>query len=64
MNLQYILSLTQALAYCHEKDVIHRDIKPENLLIDHEVKIPHFPFETILVLFYCSCICVKVLVGY
>ncbi|KAF8413070.1 hypothetical protein HHK36_001046 [Tetracentron sinense] len=32
----YIASLTQALAYCHEKDVIHRDIKPENLLLDHE----------------------------
>lgn len=35
--MQYIASLTQALAYCHEKDVIHRDIKPENLLLDHEV---------------------------
>ncbi|XP_023897016.1 serine/threonine-protein kinase Aurora-3 isoform X2 [Quercus suber] len=32
----YILSLAQALAFCHEKDVIHRDIKPENLLLDHE----------------------------
>ncbi|KAJ1387690.1 Serine/threonine-protein kinase, active site [Sesbania bispinosa] len=32
----YILSLTRALAYCHEKHVIHRDIKPENLLLDHE----------------------------
>ncbi|KAL5727140.1 non-specific serine/threonine protein kinase [Ranunculus cassubicifolius] len=30
----YILSLTKALAYCHEKNVIHRDIKPENLLLD------------------------------
>ena len=36
-EFQYILSLTQALAYCHEKHVIHRDIKPENLLLDHEV---------------------------
>lgn len=35
----YILSLTQALAYCHEKDVIHRDIKPENLLLDHEGRL-------------------------
>ncbi|KAH1136836.1 hypothetical protein GLYMA_10G050900v4 [Glycine max] len=33
----YILSLTKALAYCHEKHVIHRDIKPENLLLDHEI---------------------------
>ncbi|KAH6789530.1 ataurora3 [Perilla frutescens var. frutescens] len=40
----YIASLTQALAYCHEKHVIHRDIKPENLLLDHEgrVKIADF----------------------
>ncbi|KAH7519554.1 hypothetical protein FEM48_Zijuj08G0049300 [Ziziphus jujuba var. spinosa] len=35
----YILSLAQALAYCHEKDVIHRDIKPENLLLDHEGRL-------------------------
>lgn len=35
----YILSLTQALAYCHEKNVIHRDIKPENLLLDHEGRL-------------------------
>ncbi|XP_031738154.1 serine/threonine-protein kinase Aurora-3 isoform X4 [Cucumis sativus] len=35
----YMLSLTQALAYCHEKDVIHRDIKPENLLLDHEGRL-------------------------
>lgn len=35
----YILSLTKALAYCHEKHVIHRDIKPENLLLDHEGRL-------------------------
>ncbi|KAL6189441.1 hypothetical protein ACLB2K_040830 [Fragaria x ananassa] len=35
----YILSLAQALAYCHEKHVIHRDIKPENLLLDHEGRL-------------------------
>ncbi|KAM7275951.1 hypothetical protein ACFE04_017817 [Oxalis oulophora] len=35
----YIASLTEALAYCHEKDVIHRDIKPENLLLDHEGRL-------------------------
>ncbi|KAL5571996.1 hypothetical protein UlMin_021593 [Ulmus minor] len=35
----YILSLAQALAYCHEKHVIHRDIKPENLLIDYEGRL-------------------------
>ncbi|XP_027363062.1 serine/threonine-protein kinase Aurora-3-like [Abrus precatorius] len=35
----YMLSLTKALAYCHEKHVIHRDIKPENLLLDHEGRL-------------------------
>ncbi|KAJ9171289.1 hypothetical protein P3X46_014678 [Hevea brasiliensis] len=35
----YIGSLTNALAYCHKKDVIHRDIKPENLLLDHEGRL-------------------------
>ncbi|KAJ7962245.1 Serine/threonine-protein kinase [Quillaja saponaria] len=35
----YILSLTRALVYCHEKHVIHRDIKPENLLLDHEGRL-------------------------
>ncbi|CAH9096551.1 unnamed protein product [Cuscuta europaea] len=35
----YIVSLAQALAYCHEKNVIHRDIKPENLLLDHEGRL-------------------------
>ncbi|OMO78635.1 hypothetical protein CCACVL1_14257 [Corchorus capsularis] len=35
----YIASLTTALAYCHEKNVIHRDIKPENLLLDHEGRL-------------------------
>ncbi|GJP42793.1 hypothetical protein CLOM_g2324 [Closterium sp. NIES-68] len=40
----YILSLAEALIYCHSKHVIHRDIKPENLLIgsDGEVKIADF----------------------
>nr|GEY41009.1 serine/threonine-protein kinase Aurora-3 [Tanacetum cinerariifolium] len=35
----YIASLTHALAYCHEKNVIHRDIKPKNLLLDHEDRL-------------------------
>ncbi|KAK4483424.1 hypothetical protein RD792_010611 [Penstemon davidsonii] len=37
--VDYIASLAQALAYCHEKNVIHRDIKPENLLLDHEGRL-------------------------
>ncbi|KAF9615874.1 hypothetical protein IFM89_026800 [Coptis chinensis] len=35
----YIASLTKALAYCHQKNVIHRDIKPENLLLDFEGRL-------------------------
>ncbi|MCL7040724.1 hypothetical protein MKW94_014877 [Papaver nudicaule] len=35
----YIASLSKALAYCHEKNVIHRDIKPENLLLDFEGRL-------------------------
>ncbi|KAL2935403.1 Serine/threonine-protein kinase Aurora-3 [Bienertia sinuspersici] len=35
----YIASLTEALGYCHEHNVIHRDIKPENLLLDHEGRL-------------------------
>lgn len=31
---KYIKQMTEALAYCHSKNVIHRDIKPENLLLD------------------------------
>jgi serine/threonine protein kinase len=40
----YILSLADALKYCHSKHVIHRDIKPENLLIGlrGELKIADF----------------------
>lgn len=29
----YIKQLTEALIYCHDKNIIHRDIKPENLLL-------------------------------
>ncbi|KAI9070751.1 hypothetical protein K1719_047283 [Acacia pycnantha] len=43
----YILSLTKALAYCHEKHVIHRDIKPENLLLDHEGRLKIADFEMV-----------------
>jgi serine/threonine protein kinase len=43
-SLQYILSLAEALGYCHSKHIIHRDIKPENLLLGYrgEVKIADF----------------------
>lgn len=36
---RYILSLVDALAHMHERDVIHRDINPENLLLDQEGKL-------------------------
>ena len=41
---QYILEMSEALKYCHQKHVIHRDIKPENLLLGHqgELKIADF----------------------
>jgi len=28
--------MVEALAHCHERNVIHRDIKPENILIAAE----------------------------
>ncbi|GMT18317.1 hypothetical protein PFISCL1PPCAC_9614 [Pristionchus fissidentatus] len=31
---KYIGQVSDALAYCHDKNVWHRDIKPENILID------------------------------
>lgn len=39
-----VLQLTDALHYCHCKNVIHRDIKPENLLLGSkgELKIADF----------------------
>jgi serine/threonine protein kinase len=41
---QYVEQLTNALTYCHSKNVIHRDIKPENLLIGYngEIKMADF----------------------
>mmetsp|Transcript_34891 Transcript_34891/g.43096 ORF Transcript_34891/g.43096 Transcript_34891/m.43096 type:complete len:384 (-) Transcript_34891:41-1192(-) len=41
---RYILQLSRALDYCHQKNIIHRDIKPENLLLGFsgEVKIADF----------------------
>lgn len=34
---EYINSLSDALLYCHSKQVIHRDLKPENLLLGYNV---------------------------
>ena len=41
---KYILEMSRALEYCHQKHVIHRDIKPENLLLglNGELKIADF----------------------
>jgi serine/threonine protein kinase len=41
---KYIVSICDAIAYCHSKHVIHRDIKPENILIgaNGELKIADF----------------------
>ncbi|CAI6370391.1 unnamed protein product [Macrosiphum euphorbiae] len=40
----YIKQLTEALIYCHDKNIIHRDIKPANLLITKggDLKIADF----------------------
>jgi len=44
VSARYISDLSQALHFCHSKNVIHRDIKPENLLIgaQGEIKIADF----------------------
>ncbi|CAD5224009.1 unnamed protein product [Bursaphelenchus okinawaensis] len=41
---KYIYQVSDALDYCHSKNVIHRDIKPENILIDElgNLKIADF----------------------
>ncbi|XP_043944922.1 aurora kinase A-B-like [Protopterus annectens] len=43
-SAKYITELSDALLYCHSKNVIHRDIKPENLLLgaNGELKIADF----------------------
>lgn len=44
LSAKYIFQLSDALIYCHRKNVIHRDIKPENLLISStgDIKIGDF----------------------
>jgi len=41
---RYIFQVSDALNYCHVKNVIHRDIKPENILLgdDDTIKIADF----------------------
>lgn len=40
----YLKQLSNAILYCHSKNVIHRDIKPENILIGYngEMKLSDF----------------------
>jgi len=44
VSAKYIFQLSDALIYCHRKNVIHRDIKPENLLLSSQgdIKIGDF----------------------
>jgi serine/threonine protein kinase len=45
--LTLFIQIANAIAYCHERDVIHRDIKMANVLLDenHKVKIIDFGFS-------------------
>lgn len=38
-SCRYVLPLTKALEYCHNKDVLWRNLKMENLLLDHEGRL-------------------------
>jgi len=44
VSAKWIYQLSDALSYCHSKNVIHRDIKPENLLLsaNGDIKIGDF----------------------
>ncbi|XP_064607863.1 uncharacterized protein LOC135472331 [Liolophura sinensis] len=44
ITAKYLCQLSNALKYCHARNVIHRDIKPENLLLSFrgELKIADF----------------------
>ncbi|KAG5176968.1 hypothetical protein JKP88DRAFT_270786 [Tribonema minus] len=44
--------LLDAIAYCHERDIMHRDLKPENLLLvsksdDANIKVADFGFAKV-----------------
>ena len=52
-HTQFILEMSSALGYCHQKHVIHRDIKPENLLLGPKVR-------GVCVVCVCVCVCVCV----
>lgn len=40
----FMISLCDAIAYCHQQGVLHRDLKPSNILLtrDHQPKIADF----------------------
>ena len=46
---QILISILEAVKYCHDNDIVHRDLKPENLLLcnpddDAQLKLADFGF--------------------
>ena len=40
-----LMSVLQALDFCHSKGIMHRDVKPHNVMIDHDRRKVGFSLE-------------------